>query len=334
MAVQNLNGRNEHIVINKEKLLKEQIEFNAFDDADIMNIIFGVDSNYIKYAAVTMLSIIKHNQDEKIAFHIFCDEIKDEDLQKIKHITEENPQISIIIYYLSNEVIAEFPQNINWNLAIYYRAIAPYILYGKVKRALYLDADILCLGNINDLFTINLPSVVGVVEDILPGNKKKKLLSTLGISSHEFYFNSGVMLIDVDRYFEENILAKFIDCVKNNCNKLKMYDQDAFNIILGKEAYYLDETFNSCKPLTNKKIVFLHFIGSLKPWALNIDRFGSDKWKEIYYSSEWRNVALNDNLNLEAHDCRILSKNLWRKKEYRNSVKKYLLYLMKKLRVV
>ena len=37
MAVQNLNGRNEHIVINKEKLLKEQIEFNAFDDADIMN---------------------------------------------------------------------------------------------------------------------------------------------------------------------------------------------------------------------------------------------------------------------------------------------------------
>ena len=160
-------------MINKEKLLKEQIEFNAFDDADIKNIIFGVDSNYIKYAAVTMLSIIKHNQDEKIAFHIFCDEIKDEDLQKIKHITEENPQISIIIYYLSNEVIAEFPQNINWNLAIYYRAIAPYILYGKVKRALYLDADILCLGKINDLFTMNLPSVVGVVEDVLQGNKKR-----------------------------------------------------------------------------------------------------------------------------------------------------------------
>ena len=160
-------------MINKEKLLKEQIEFNAFDDANIKNIVFGVDSNYIKYAAVTMLSIIEHNQDEKIAFHIFCDEIKDEDLQKIKHITEENPQISIIIYYLSNEVIAEFPQNINWNLAIYYRAIAPYILYGKVKRALYLDADILCLGKINDLFTMNLPSVVGVVEDILQGNKKR-----------------------------------------------------------------------------------------------------------------------------------------------------------------
>ena len=321
-------------MINKEKLLKEQIEFNAFDDADIKNIVFGVDSNYIKYAAVTMLSIIEHNQDEKIAFHIFCDEVKDEDLQKIKHITEENPQISIIIYYLSNEVIAEFPQNINWNLAIYYRAIAPYILYGKVKRALYLDADILCLGKINDLFTMNLPSVVGVVEDILQGNKKKKLLSALGISSHEFYFNSGVMLIDVDRYFEEKILAKFIDCVKNNCNKLKMYDQDAFNIILGKEAYYLDGVYNAFKPMENKKIVFLHFVGSLKPWGLNIDRFGSDAWKELYYSSAWGNIELNDNLNLEHHDYRIISKNLWRKQQYRSSIGKYLLYLMKKTGVM
>lgn len=321
-------------MMKKEMLLKKYVEYNSFEDADIKNIILGVDSNYIKYAAVTMLSIIKHNQDENIAFHIFCDEIKEEDLQKIKHMTEENPQISIIIYYLSNEVIAEFPQNINWNLAIYYRAIAPYILYGKVKRALYLDADILCLGKINDLFTMNLPSVVGVVEDILQGNKKKKLLSALGISSHEFYFNSGVMLIDVDRYFEEKILAKFIDCVKNNCNKLKMYDQDAFNIILGKEAYYLDGVYNAFKPMENKKIVFLHFVGSLKPWGLNIDRFGSDAWKELYYSSAWGNIELNDNLNLEHHDYRIISKNLWRKQQYRSSIGKYLLYLMKKTGVM
>ena len=90
------------MMMKKEMLLKKQVEYNSFDDADIKNIIFGVDANYIKYAAVTMLSIIKHNQDENIAFHIFCDEIKEEDLQKIKHMTEENPQISIIIYYLSN----------------------------------------------------------------------------------------------------------------------------------------------------------------------------------------------------------------------------------------
>ena len=327
-------GGNEPIMLDKEKLLKEQIEFNVFDDANIKNIIFGVDSNYIKYAAVTMLSIIKHNQDEKIAFHIFCDEVKDEDLQKIKHMTEENPQISISIYYLSNEVLAEFPQNADWNLSIYYRAIAPYVLHGKIKRALYLDADILCMGNINDLFSMKLPCVIGVVEDGLKDDLKKKLMLDLGISSHKMYFNSGVMLIDIDRYFKENILMKFIDCMKNNRDRLVMYDQDAFNIILGEEAYYLDVVYNAFKPVGNKKIVFLHFVGPLKPWGLNIDRFGSDAWKELYYSSAWGNIELNDNLNLEPHDYRIISKNLWRKQQYRSSVGKYLLYLMKKTGVM
>lgn len=110
----------------------------------------------------------------------------------------------------------EFPQNSNWNLSIYYRAIAPYVLHGKIKRALYLDADILCLGNLNDLFIMNLPSVVGVVEDGLGRKSKKKLLLGLGIPSHENYFNSGVMLIDIDRYVEEDILTKFIDCINKN----------------------------------------------------------------------------------------------------------------------
>ena len=183
---------------------------------------------------------------------------------------------------------------------------------------------------------MNLPSVVGVVEDGLGRKSKKKLLLGLGIPSHENYFNSGVMLIDIDRYVEEDILTKFIDCINKNADKLKMYDQDAFNIILGKEVYYLDKIYNlqTFMPVENKKIVFLHFVGPLKPWGLNIDRFGSDAWKELYYSSAWGNIELNDNLNLEPHDYRIISKNLWRKQQYRNSIGKYLLYLMKKTGVM
>ncbi len=321
-------------MIDKEMLLKKRIELNHLDDYNnVKHIVFGVDSNYIKYAAVTMLSIVNYNQTTKIVFHVFCDEITAEDLDKLKRITEENMQISIIVYYVSNDIILEFPQNSNWNLSIYYRAIAPYVLHGKIKRALYLDADILCLGNLNDLFIMNLPSVVGVVEDGLGRKSKKKLLLGLGIPSHENYFNSGVMLIDIDRYVEEDILTKFIDCINKNADKLKMYDQDAFNIILGKEVYYLDKIYNlqTFMPVENKKIVFLHFIGSLKPWFLNVNRLGSDKWKEFYQKSPWCNIQLTDKQNLEFHDYRMISKYLWRNEEYQDSIIWYLKYLKKKL---
>lgn len=322
-------------MIDKKMLLKKRIEFNCLDNYnDVKHIVFGVDSNYIKYAAITMLSIVNYNQTATIAFHVFCDEIIAEDLGKLKCITEENTKISIIIYYLSNDIISNFPQNSNWNLSIYYRAIAPYVLHGKIKRVLYLDADILCLGNLNDLFIMDLPGVVGVVEDGLGRKSKQKLLSDLSISSHENYFNSGVMLIDIDnRYVKENILTKFIDCINKNGDKLKMYDQDAFNIILGKEVYYLDKIYNlqTFMPIKNAKIVFLHFIGSLKPWFLNVDRLGSDKWKEFYQKSPWCNIQLTDKQNLKSHDYRIISKYLWRNEKYQDSIILYLKYLKKKL---
>ena len=180
---------------------------------------------------------------------------------------------------------------------------------------------------------MNLPSVVGVVEDGLGRKSKKKLLLGLGIPSHENYFNSGVMLIDIDRYVEEDILTKFIDCINKNADKLKMYDQDAFNIILGKEVYYLDKIYNlqTFMPVENKKIVFLHFIGSLKPWFLNVNRLGSDKWKEFYQKSPWCNIQLTDKQNLQFHDYRMISKYLWRNEEYQDSIIWYLKYLKKKL---
>lgn len=84
------------------------------------------------------------------------------------------------------------------------------------------------MGNINDLFSMKLPCVIGVVEDGLKDDLKKKLMLDLGISSHKMYFNSGVMLIDIDRYFKENILMKFIDCMKNNRDRLVMYDRRCF----------------------------------------------------------------------------------------------------------
>lgn len=96
-------------MIDKEMLLKKRIELNHLDDYNnVKHIVFGVDSNYIKYAAVTMLSIVNYNQTTKIVFYVFCDEITTEDLDKLKRITEENMQISIIVYYLSNDIILEF----------------------------------------------------------------------------------------------------------------------------------------------------------------------------------------------------------------------------------
>ena len=58
------------------KLGVEEIDYRN------MHIAFGVDNNYLKFACVTMLSIIKHTK-KKACFHIFCDLIDVDDIRKL-----------------------------------------------------------------------------------------------------------------------------------------------------------------------------------------------------------------------------------------------------------
>lgn len=320
--------------IEREKLLKNVIEIknNESTDGNSINIVFGVDSNYVKYAAITIQSIIYYNPYKNIGFHIFCDCMNDDDFNKLKQIIDNNTQISLKVYFLSNDMILDFPQSDGWNLSIYYRAIAPYILYGKVRKMLYLDADIICLGKIKDLFTMNLQCVAGVVEDGLGKKSQNKQLARLGISSHKKYFNSGVMLIDVNKYVEEDILVKFIDVIRSQHNKLAMFDQDAFNMILGDQVCYLSNIYNVQVPNKIKNIVFLHFIGSLKPWFTNAERFGSIEWKQFYFNSPWGKIPLLEKKQLSSHECRKISKYFWSVGKYKKSIIAYLKYLNKKIR--
>lgn len=63
----------------------------------------------------------------------------------------------------------------------------------------------------------------------------------------------------------------------------------------------------------------------------NVNRLGSDKWKEFYQKSPWCNIQLTDKQNLEFHDYRIISKYLWRNEKYQDSIIWYLKYLKEKL---
>lgn len=70
---------------------------------------------------------------------------------------------------------------------------------------LYLDSDILVLDDIVHLYDQPLNGkTIGAVID--PG--QTKALKRLGIESDAYYFNSGVMVIDIDRWNEKMITEK------------------------------------------------------------------------------------------------------------------------------
>ena len=58
-------------------------------------------------------------------------------------------------------------------------------------------------------------------------------------------FNSGVMLIDLDKWRRENIESKLLEFIRKRNGKIQQGDQGALNAILSKETFCLEPRFNS-----------------------------------------------------------------------------------------
>jgi lipopolysaccharide biosynthesis glycosyltransferase len=89
------------------------------------------------------------------------------------------------------------------------------------------------------------------------------------------YFNSGMMLIDVERYRNLHIIEKVVKVVLENSKYLSakgkwvQNDQYGLNVVLIHDWLELPRIFNYGSGLEYKKCKVLHFIGLGKPGVGN-----------------------------------------------------------------
>ena len=68
---------------------------------------------------------------------------------------------------------------------MYYRMSIPCLLKGITHTALYLDTDVLCLGNIDDLFEIDISnSLIAAVPDAILYRAYIKQLNQFGFTRY------------------------------------------------------------------------------------------------------------------------------------------------------
>jgi lipopolysaccharide biosynthesis glycosyltransferase len=146
----------------------------------------------------------------------------------------------------------------------------PELLPAHIKRALYIDADVLILQDINELLLADLQgAALGAVLDAMDLDRTSGSERLQGVPDVERYFNAGVLLIDLERWRQT--------CVSERAYRfLEQYpetpyaDQDALNVACDGSWTMLDERWNfqQSRDLlawkTNAAIV--HFVTADKPW--------------------------------------------------------------------
>lgn len=249
----------------------------------MISIVLCSDENYAAYSATVMVSsLINTTTPEKFVFYLLTPGLESDTENKLQTaVTRYGAQLKIIDVDIShfNSLNIDLGR---FGIGALLRLCMHQYLPKTTKKVIYLDCDLLILGDLAELWKKSLNGLTaGAVTDLCSPETFYK--------RNQNYFNSGVLLIDLEKWKKEEIGEKSITYLNNNSKKSKYPDQDALNAILKDKHLLLDLSWNfqpTSYPAYEKSYVYLeerkdelyrsiqrpnivHFIGSVKPWNPN-----------------------------------------------------------------
>ncbi len=230
-------------------------------------IFLSSDNNYAPFVATTMASICD-NTKSFIDFYILDGGISKENQAKICELKNKFDNFSIEFINIKQDDLSSIVYKNDCKyvtLSTYNRFLIPR-LKPEIKKAIYLDVDIIVKGDITSFYEIDLKDYViaavsdfGCSKDYLDNVKKN-----IGLQKNSIYFNAGVLLINCEKWHQQDIEQKLFQIEERKRTALCMADQDVLNICFENNYKILDEKFNVVRP--NPNIVIRHFAGQIKPW--------------------------------------------------------------------
>lgn len=258
-----------------------------------INITFSTDENYAKYCIVAITSIKETQKDfDEINIFVLVKNLSEKTQKQFENLNTENFKIKLID--ISNIDVNNF-QEINSSEArilpasTYYRLLIANILK-DCDKALYLDCDIIVKGSLLPLWEKDLSEYYfAAVKDV---NSERILKETKAPDRKQAYFNSGVLLMNLKKWREQNGLEKCKSFVRKPYVEPKFHDQDILNFSFeDDEILFIEDKWNFHYVKYNPEIkyaVIIHYIWK-KPWlAQEFNPYRKYYW-DIVKKTIWKN---------------------------------------------
>lgn len=196
-----------------------------------------------------------------------------------------------------------------------FRLLLDDVDLGDARRVLYLDTDTLIMGPIDTLWDLDLEGrTAGAVRSVnFPTICTYGAIDNwpdLDLDPRAPYFNSGVLLIDVERWRARDIGPRTIGYVRS-FDARRNADQEGLNVALADDWLELDPTWNQQSPLLahNRGAAALypdevldaarhdpriiHFTDRPKPWDRDCVHPARDAWRSAAAATAFAPITLD-----------------------------------------
>lgn len=258
---------------------------------DTVNLLTTLDQNYLPQLQVLLTSLAANDPGERFELILLHSGIPEASLAPVRRQCAAFGWAFSPIY-VDEALFEGAPVTKQYPKEMYYRLLAPQILPEKYGRVLYLDPDTLVINPIRELWETELHGNIFAAAAHTGKTELANSVNQLRLGTGQDYFNSGVLLMDLDAGRREIAPEDIFRYVGQHRKELILPDQDALNALYSERIlpvedvlwnydarnysnYLLRSMGEYDLPWVMQHTSILHFCGKEKPWkAKYIHRFG------------------------------------------------------------
>jgi lipopolysaccharide biosynthesis glycosyltransferase len=238
-------------------------------------ICFACDGGYLPHLATALASLADNSPGHDV--FLFADNLSAEQTGVISSFAG-TLMLNLTIVGTQAIDYSNLPPTEALSRTTWTRIFIPDLLPRHYARMLYLDCDLLVLGPLTGLLTIELFGKLAAAAVNKPDTINDREKRILGMPAEANYYNTGVFLVDLQSWRENEAARRIARYVSANPGKLAFADQSAINAVCWEQILEMDERYNHgvASPPTQDPII-LHYYSSTKPW-----KFGDAPGFELY----------------------------------------------------
>ena len=285
-----------------------------------MNIFYTSDDNFVPQLGAGICSVCENNREmAEITFYIGALRITPEHQAALEALGGRYGRsvVCLPLDDLRQSLGFDF-DTLGWSEIVLARLLADRLLPESVERVLYLDGDTIVRENLAPLWATDMGGCP-IAASIEPTVNRARRAS-LGLEALP-YFNSGVLLMDLKRWREEQTGQKILTFYRDRGANLFAPDQDAINGALAGHICVLSPKYNFynifwyypyrvlCKleapaPYLPEDVfreavahpAIIHYLGEDRPWRHgNTHKYAADyqrylaltPWKDAPMEGGW-----------------------------------------------
>ena len=244
-------------------------------------VVLAANAAYSEQVLTTIKSIVCHNRF--IKFYVINSDFPTEWFVSMqKKLAKLDCQI--VNARVDGSHISQYKTNIHYSVFLRYFTAT----FVEEDQALYLDCDIVVTRDLSDIFAVDLGSYpLGAVRDL--GGE---------VYFGEQIFNSGVLLINVNYWRENDIAGQLIEMTDNLHDKVTQDDQSILNMLFENRwmelpfAYNcitLHTIFSDYEPEKGLYPPVIHYLTERKPWKEYTQSIYREVWW-FYQGLDWSDM--------------------------------------------